>query len=98
MSDQGVPRVLEYNVRFGDPEATVLSVLYEGDWFELLHEAARGDLSGVKGKTAGGAAISVVMAAAGDPGRPRPGDPIPGLGAPPPPRPFVRHAGRSAGA
>ena len=45
MIDAGVPRVLEYNVRFGDPEATVLVPTYGGDWFELLDAAARGDLS-----------------------------------------------------
>jgi phosphoribosylamine--glycine ligase len=79
MIDRGTPRVLEYNVRFGDPEATVLVPTYGGDWFELLDAAARGDLSSVEAPRPIGAALSVVMAAAGYPGRPRTGDRIEGL-------------------
>lgn len=93
MIEHGTPRVLEYNVRFGDPEATVLVPTYGGDWFELLDSAARGDLSRVRGGSAEGAAVSVVMAAAGYPGKPRVGDPIGGLDSPLPPGAFVRHAG-----
>jgi phosphoribosylamine--glycine ligase len=101
MVDRGVPRVLEYNVRFGDPEATVLLPMYEGDLFALLDGAARGDLSrllfGADGGKAPaatrGAALSVVMAAAGYPGKPRGGDRIEGLDATLPPGAFVMHAG-----
>jgi phosphoribosylamine--glycine ligase len=93
MIERGVPHVLEYNVRFGDPEATVLVPMYDGDWFELLDAAARGDVSGVRAGTASGVAISVVMAAAGYPGKPRTGDRILGLDAPLPSGAFVRHAG-----
>jgi phosphoribosylamine--glycine ligase len=93
MIDRGAPRVLEYNVRFGDPEATVLVPMYSGSWFDLLDAAARGDLSRVRAGTRGGAAISVVMAAAGYPGQPRTGDRIEGLGAPLGPGAFVHHAG-----
>ena len=45
MIEAGVPRVLEFNVRFGDPETAVLVPTYAGDWFELLDGAARGRLS-----------------------------------------------------
>ena len=93
MIDAGEPRVLEYNVRFGDPEATVLLPTYDGDWFELLEAAARGDLSAVRPRAARGAALSVVMAADGYPGRPRTGDRITGLDAPLPAGAFVLHAG-----
>jgi phosphoribosylamine--glycine ligase len=93
MIDQGRPRVLEYNVRFGDPEATVLVPMYGGDWFELLDGAARGDLSRAREVSTPGAALSVVMAAAGYPGKPRTGDRIEGLDTPLPPGSFVRHAG-----
>jgi phosphoribosylamine--glycine ligase len=102
MIHQGVPQVLEYNVRFGDPEATVLLPMYDGDLFELLDSAAAGDLtragwapggSGGGSAAASGAALSVVMAAAGYPGKPRTGDAIEGLNAPLPPGAFVRHAG-----
>jgi phosphoribosylamine--glycine ligase len=93
MIERGIPRVLEYNVRFGDPEATVLVPMYDGDWFELLEAAARGDVSRVRSRTASGAAMSVVMAAAGYPGKVRTGDRIDGLDIPLPPGAFVRHAG-----
>ena len=93
MIDRGEPRVLEYNVRFGDPEATVLVPTYGGDWFELLNAAAHGDLSGVRDVAPKGAALSVVMAAAGYPGKPRTGDPIEGLDTPLPEGAFVMHGG-----
>ncbi|HXN34441.1 MAG TPA: phosphoribosylamine--glycine ligase [Polyangiaceae bacterium] len=93
MIERGIPRVLEYNVRFGDPEATVLVPMYDGDWFELLEGAALGDVSRARAGTARGAAMSVVMAAAGYPGKLRTGDPIEGLDAPLASGAFVRHAG-----
>jgi phosphoribosylamine--glycine ligase len=93
MIERGVPRVLEYNVRFGDPEATVLVPTYGGDWFELLDASARGDLSGIEARTTDGAALAVVMASDGYPGKPRTGDRIEGLDAALPPGAFVRHAG-----
>ena len=98
MIDRGVPKVLEYNVRFGDPEATVLVPTYGGDWFTLLESAARGDLSKVDAEVSSPprssrAALSVVMAARGYPNAPRTGDRIDGLDAPLPEGAFVRHAG-----
>lgn len=103
MIDRGVPRVLEFNVRFGDPEATVLVPTYDGDWFELLDGAARGDLGALAAGAHGGArgaALAVVMAAAGYPGKPRTGDRIDGLdaAAPLPEGAFVMHAGTSRAA
>jgi phosphoribosylamine--glycine ligase len=41
----GVPRVVEFNVRFGDPETQALLVRMEGDLLPLLDAAARGDLA-----------------------------------------------------
>jgi phosphoribosylamine--glycine ligase len=95
MIDAGRARVLEFNVRFGDPETTVLVPMIDGDWFELLDGAARGDLSraAARVKTRDGAAVSIVMAAEGYPGKPRTGDPIEGLDAPLAPGAFVFHAG-----
>jgi phosphoribosylamine--glycine ligase len=93
MIDRGEPSVLEYNVRFGDPEATVLFPTYDGDWVELFEASARGDLSGVPKPRARSAALSVVMAARGYPGMPRKGDLIEGLDVPLPPGAFVFHAG-----
>jgi phosphoribosylamine--glycine ligase len=97
MIHQGVPRVLEFNVRFGDPEAAVLLPTYGGSLFGLLDAAARGDLSSVRPAPSRGAALAVVMAAAGYPGKPRTGDRIDGLEAPLEPGVFVRHAGTARG-
>jgi phosphoribosylamine--glycine ligase len=98
MIDRGVPRVLEFNVRFGDPEATVLVPMLDGDWFALLDGAARGDLSRAGAKTRSGAAVAIVMAAEGYPAKPRVGDAIAGLDAPLAPGAFVFHAGTKADA
>jgi len=95
----GRPTVIEYNVRFGDPEATVLVPTYAGDWFELLDAAASGDVGRVTApRFVNGAALSVVMAAEGYPGKPRVGDCITGLDAPLPDGAFVMHAGTARAA
>jgi phosphoribosylamine--glycine ligase len=93
MIDRGVPTVLEFNVRFGDPEATVLVPTYAGDWFELLNASAVGDVSRIGVKPPLGSALAVVMASAGYPASPRLGDVIEGLDLPMPHGSFVRHAG-----
>jgi len=76
--------VLEFNVRFGDPEACVLVPLVDGSLFDLLHSASIGAMparteGGVRVKP--GAALGVVMAAHGYPQKPRAGDAISGLDA-----------------
>lgn len=93
MIDRGAPRVLEFNVRFGDPEAAVLVPMLDGDWFALLDGAARGDLAGVAVKTKPGAALAVVMASERYPASPATGDRIDGLDAPSPEGVCVYHAG-----
>ncbi len=93
MIDHGVPRVLEFNVRFGDPETAVLVPTYDGSWLSLLRAAAQGDLSGIEARPARGAALAVVLAAEGYPGTPRTGDTIEGLDAPLSTGAFVLHAG-----
>ncbi len=78
----GQPVVLEFNVRFGDPEATALVPLYHGRWLELLRGSATGRLPETVRSTppsAHGAALSVVLAAEGYPARPVTGDVIHGL-------------------
>jgi phosphoribosylamine--glycine ligase len=67
LTEQG-PKVLEYNCRFGDPEAQVLLPRLDGDWFELLHACARGDLGSVRPRWKSEAAVCVVMASGGYPG------------------------------
>ena len=96
MIDRGEPRVLEFNVRFGDPETSVLVPMLAGvDWLTLLTAAARGDLRGIEARVADGAALSVVMASEGYPQAPRTGDVIDGLDARRgiEARAFVLHAG-----
>jgi phosphoribosylamine--glycine ligase len=61
------PKVLEYNCRFGDPEAQVVVPLVDGDLLQALAAAAAGDLGGVSLSRAGVAAVGVVIAAAGYP-------------------------------
>jgi phosphoribosylamine---glycine ligase len=98
MIDAGEPRVLEFNVRFGDPETSVLVPMMDTDWYALLDGAARGDLSGAHATVRPGAALSVVMAAHGYPGPPRGGDLIRGLATPPPEGAYVLHAGTAPAA
>jgi phosphoribosylamine---glycine ligase len=74
------PRVLEFNVRFGDPEAQVVLPLMEDDLAELLAGAADGSV-GDAPAFAADAAVTVVVAAEGYPTSPRTGDPIRGLDA-----------------
>jgi phosphoribosylamine--glycine ligase len=85
--------VLEYNVRFGDPETAVLVPTYGGDWFDLLDSAARGALPRTPVAMPTRAALAVVMAAAGYPAQVRTGDRIEGLDASLPEGAFVFHAG-----
>jgi len=73
------PRVLEFNVRFGDPEAQAVLPRLSGDPVALLAAAADGRLGAEAPRFADEAAVCVVMAAAGYPGPPRTGDPITGL-------------------
>jgi phosphoribosylamine--glycine ligase len=73
------PKLLEYNVRFGDPETEVLVPLYGEDLFDVLLRCAEGRLEGAK-IVSSGAAVTVVLAAEGYPDRPRKGDVIEGLG------------------
>jgi phosphoribosylamine--glycine ligase len=62
----GTPSVVEFNVRFGDPETQALVLAMEDDWVPLLDGAARGTLRpGAAGVT--GAAVCVVLASAGYP-------------------------------
>ena len=73
------PKLLEYNVRFGDPEAEVLAPLYGKDLYDLLVRVGTGGLHGSSAR-ASGSAVTVVLASHGYPANPRPGDVIHGLG------------------
>jgi phosphoribosylamine--glycine ligase len=76
--DQQV-RLIEFNVRFGDPETQVLMATLEGDLAEALASAAGGKLDPAALRPSGRHAVCVVLAASGYPDTPRKGDVISGL-------------------
>jgi phosphoribosylamine---glycine ligase len=78
MTPQG-PQVLEFNVRFGDPETQVVLPRLESDLVALLVAAADGQLAGVTAEWTARKAVSVVLAAKGYPSDYRKGDEIYGL-------------------
>jgi phosphoribosylamine--glycine ligase len=71
--------VLEFNVRFGDPETQALMPRLDADLLPILEAAARGDLGGVEAAWKEEAAVCVVMASEGYPGKYRTGEEIRGL-------------------
>ena len=80
MITKGGPRVLEYNVRFGDPETQVLFPRMKGDLFEILCAAADGDLSRIDGLDLDERpCVGVVVASEGYPGAYQGGKEISGL-------------------
>lgn len=85
------PRVIEFNARFGDPETQVVLALLTSPLGALLHAAAVGGLAAFPPlQWRDGAAVTVVIAAAGYPGSPRTGDVLTGAD-----QPGVIHAGTS---
>ncbi|MGH9055480.1 MAG: phosphoribosylamine--glycine ligase [Acidimicrobiales bacterium] len=80
MLTAGGPKVLEFNVRFGDPEIQVVLPRWEGDVGEVLAAAAAGRLDTVAPPAfSSNSAVCVVLAAPGYPGSPRTGEPISGM-------------------
>jgi phosphoribosylamine-glycine ligase len=75
------PKVLEYNVRFGDPETQVILPRLQTDLAEVLMAAASGRLGEVSLSWSSHVAVSVVIASGGYPGDYETGKPISGLGA-----------------
>jgi phosphoribosylamine--glycine ligase len=73
------PRVLEFNVRFGDPETQAILPLLEGDLAAALHAVATGAPDPSLVRVAEGACVSLVLASAGYPVEPTQGDPIEGV-------------------
>jgi phosphoribosylamine--glycine ligase len=81
IAKNGEPYLLEFNVRFGDPETQVLMSVLDGDLGDALDGAARGRLDLTALRPSERHALSVVIAAEGYPGTPRAGDVITGLDA-----------------
>ncbi|CAN5897032.1 phosphoribosylamine--glycine ligase [soil metagenome] len=76
------PKLVEYNIRFGDPDAQVVLLRATSDLAALLAAAADGDLSSMPAPTfADDVAVLVVAATEGYPAGPRTGDLIEGLDA-----------------
>ena len=76
MIDESGPKVVEFNVRFGDPEAQVVLPLLENDLMEILIESCEGRLGEVELTWKAQASVCVIAAAAGYPGPPIKGLPI----------------------
>ncbi len=81
MIKDGRPQVLEYNVRFGDPECQPLMMRLESSLVDLMEACIDGTLASSEVRWKPGAAVCVVMASAGYPGSYRKGDVISGLEA-----------------
>ncbi|MFD0988357.1 phosphoribosylamine--glycine ligase [Methyloligella solikamskensis] len=79
MVKDGSPKLIEYNVRFGDPECQALMVALKSDLLPALLATAQGDLSGVTLDWHTGASLCVVMASKGYPGAYEKGSEIKGL-------------------
>jgi len=73
------PKVIEYNVRFGDPEAEVILARLTVDLLPLLEACAKGSLRGASPTFSSEAALAVVMAARGYPNEPLRGTKIGGI-------------------
>jgi phosphoribosylamine---glycine ligase len=75
------PKVIEFNVRFGDPEAQAVLPRVERGLYDVLSAAADGDLDGRSVTLRSDVAVGVVLASAGYPGSVTSGVPIHGLEA-----------------
>ncbi|MBB95254.1 MAG: phosphoribosylamine--glycine ligase [Rhodobacteraceae bacterium] len=79
MIENGQPRLVEYNVRFGDPECQVLMLRLGAQALDLMHAAAEGRLAEAQVNWADDHAMTVVLAANGYPGAYEKGTVIGGL-------------------
>ncbi|GHA80492.1 phosphoribosylamine--glycine ligase [Cognatilysobacter bugurensis] len=72
----GAPKVIEFNVRFGDPETQPVMMRLQSDLLDPIEAAVDGRLDGVQAQWDPRCSLGVVMAAEGYPGTPRTGDVI----------------------
>lgn len=82
MVKDGACKVLEFNVRFGDPETQAIIPRLRSDLLPLLQAAAGGNLAGAVMEWTESSSVCVVLASAGYPGSYESGKPISGLDAP----------------
>lgn len=92
MIADGVPRLVEWNVRFGDPEAQVIAMRLGAQLLDVFLAAASGELAQTRLNWGTDHALSVVLAARGYPGKFSRGDPL-GLPDEIDPRVQIFHAG-----
>jgi phosphoribosylamine--glycine ligase len=78
LTEEG-PKVLEYNVRFGDPETQSILMRLDSDLFDLFEGIADGSLEGVDVRWSDDATLCLVLASGGYPGAYEKGKPIAGL-------------------
>lgn len=78
ITDSG-PKVIEYNVRFGDPETQAVLARLKSDIVPILLACAEGDLGGAEVEWSEDVAVCVVLASKGYPGKYEKGKPISGL-------------------
>lgn len=93
VAKDGTPKVLEFNVRLGDPETQPIMLRLKSDLLDLIEGALDGRLDKLHAAWDPRPALGVVMAADGYPGRVRSGDVIEGLDAKPAADTKVFHAG-----
>jgi phosphoribosylamine--glycine ligase len=79
MIERGEPKVLEFNVRFGDPEAQPLFMRLESDLVPLLMQCAQGKLTDAEMKIDPRPTVCIVMSSGGYPGSYKKGFPISGI-------------------
>jgi len=89
----GAPKVIEYNVRFGDPETQPIMLRLKSDLVDLIEAALDGELHHTHVQWDPRPSLGVVMAAGGYPGKVRSGDVITGLDSDFGPDAKVFHAG-----
>ncbi len=77
----GAPKVIEFNVRMGDPETQPIMARLDSDLLDILEAAVDGTLDQVQPRWSAQPALGVVLAAGGYPGTVRKGDVIGGLDA-----------------
>lgn len=92
MITENGPKVVEFNVRFGDPECQVLLPLLKTDPVGIMYDCATGTLDPTTVEFRDGSNIIVVLAAEGYPGTPRKGDVIT-LPSRVPPETAILHSG-----
>jgi phosphoribosylamine--glycine ligase len=93
IAPDGTPRVLEFNVRFGDPETQPVLLRLRSDLVALCQAALAGRLDRIEAEWDERVALGIVLAAGGYPGEYRKGDVIEGLPVPDDTSCKVFHAG-----